>query len=72
MSLRSGKDEKAPKAHQPSLLQSALESSRTKAERHTGQEKQAKLLASDTGHFSMIRFGLLCLHPRSSDQPVRH
>lgn len=27
----------------------------------TGQEKQAKLLASDTGHFSMIRFGLVCL-----------
>lgn len=72
MSLRSGRDEKALKAPQPSVLHSALESSRTKAERHTGQEKQAKLLASDTGHFSMIRFGLLCMHARFSDQPVRH
>ena len=53
-----------------------LQSSRTSDQsimlkKRTGQEKQAKLLASDTGHFSMIRFGLLLFYllPLSHTDP---
>lgn len=63
MSLRSGADKKAPNAPQPSLLHLNVSKHRpvNYAEMKIGQEKQAKLLASDTGHFSMIRFDLFDL-----------